>query len=258
MNTSIIAKNIIRSSEEFLKDRKIKDLVIGLSLVGIEFDNGFIGLSYVHRDELMPECGAFGFAQNVIGMSAFETANWLVDEENSLKKSIASAVLCAGSQAQEIMNDNNPDKMFNIDFQKGDKVGMIGYIKPVAQAIKNKACEVYIFDNALSAKGITTDIFEAKRQKDLLPQCNKMVITGSSIVNNSIDGILELCSNAKEIVLVGTSTPMYAEAWKNTKVTALAGSLWKNDKKDEIFKIISLAGGIPHLHEYMLKKVMMI
>ena len=82
-----------------------------------------------------------------------------------------------------------------------------------------------------------------------------MIITGSSTINGSIDELLAMCSNAEQIALVGSSTPMFPEAWKETNVLSLAGSWWKNEEKDNLFKAISLGGGIAQVQAYVQKKI---
>ncbi|MBE6895456.1 MAG: hypothetical protein E7483_07695, partial [Ruminococcaceae bacterium] len=64
--------------------------------------------------------------------------------------------------------------------------------------------------------------------------------------------------NATEIAMVGSSTPMFAKGWEDTKVTSLSGSWWKNENKEEIFKAISCGSGIMELHPYMIKKALYI
>ena len=93
-----------------------------------------------------------------------------------------------------------------------------------------------------------------EEQSRLLPACDIVILSGTTLINQSLEQLLEWCAKAREIVLVGSSTPMYPEAFKGTGVTRLAGSWWDSEKKDEIFKKISLAGGIRHLSETMIKK----
>ena len=84
------------------------------------------------------------------------------------------------------------------------------------------------------------------------------IVLGVSIgatINGSIDGLLEMCPNASQIALVGSSTPMFPEGWKDTRVTALAGSWWPSERKDEIFRIISQGGGIAQLRQIIQHKI---
>jgi uncharacterized protein (DUF4213/DUF364 family) len=66
---------------------------------------------------------------------------------------------------------------------------------------------------------------------------------------------LELCAKAREIVLLGPSTPMFPAGYQGSTITHLAGSIWANEHKHEIFRSISLTGGIGAIEKYMHKKL---
>lgn len=253
-NNSKIARRIVEAAIPYLKGKTVTDLAVGLSLITCQLSDGAVGLSYVLRYGLPPQCSAFGFAQSVIGRPAEEIARWLVTGQDNVQRSIGCSVLTAASQELNIPDDNDPDKRFGIEFNEGDTVGMIGLIGPVAQMLEKKVKKLIIFDESVSAFGENAKVCKMEQQPLLLPKCNKMIITGSSIINGSIDGLLEMCSNAEEIAMVGSSTPMFREAWKDTKVTRLAGAWWKRECKDEIFKVVSLSGGIAHLKGYIIHK----
>ena len=48
---------------------------------------------------------------------------------------------------------------------------------------------------------------------------------------------------------------MYPEAWKGANVVSLAGAWWPSDKKEEVFRTISLGGGIAQLRPYIQHKI---
>ena len=258
MNESLVVKNIIKAAQPYLEGKTVKDIVVGISLISCQLSDGSVGVSYVLRHGLPPACSAFAYAKNAIGKPAAEIAAWLMEKDDYIGRSIGSCVLGAASQQLSIPDDNNPDKMFGIDFNSEDTVGMIGLIGPVAKALQSKVKEVIVFDESVSAFGGNVSIYPMERQAELLPKCNKMIITGSSTINGSIDGLLEMCSNATEIAMVGSSTPMYPLGWADTKVTSLSGSWWRNENKEEIFKSISCGGGVMELAPYMLKKALYI
>lgn len=258
MNESVVVKNVLTAAKPYLEDKTVKDLVVGISLISCQLSDGSVGVSYVLRHGLPPGCSAFAYAKQAIGKPAAEIAVWLAEKEDYIGRSIGSAVLSAASQQIDIPDDDNPDKMFGIDFAAEDTVGMIGMIGPVAKALQSRVKEVIVFDESVSAFGGNVSIHPMSEQPLLLPKCSKMIITGSSTINGSIDGLLAMCPNATEIAMVGSSTPMFPQGWAGTKVTSLSGSWWKNEAKEEIFKAISCGSGIMELQPYMLKKALVI
>jgi len=230
--------------------------VVGISLIACQLSDGTVGVSYVLRHGLPPACSAFAYAKTAIGKPALEVAAWLMEKDDYVGRSIGSSVLSAASQALDIPDDNDPDRMFGIEFGSEDTVGMIGLIGPVAKALQSRVKELIVFDESVSAFGGNVSIESMEKQPELLPRCNKMIITGSSTINGSVDSLLEMCTNAAEIAMVGSSTPMYPQGWADTKVTSLSGSWWKNENKEEIFRIISRGGGIMELQAYMIKKAL--
>jgi len=255
MNQSVVAKNVLEAAKPYLKDKTVVDLVVGISLIACQLSDGSVGVSYVLRYNLPPSCSAFAYAKQAIGKSAEEVAGWLVEKEDCLGRAIGSSVLTAASQQVDIPDDDDKERLFGLDFTSEDIVGMIGMIGPVAKVIEKKVKKLIIFDESVSACGGNMEVCPMEKQPEILPTCTKMIITGTSVINGSIDGLLDMCKNATEIAMVGSSTPMYSQGFAGTNITRLAGSWWKNDNKDEIFRAISQGAGIMEISPYMLKKV---
>lgn len=74
-----------------------------------------------------------------------------------------------------------------------------------------------------------------------LPRCDVVVITATSVINHSIDEVISYCENAKEVCIVGPSTPLCPEVFRKYNVTLLAGSVVKNPGL--ILQIVSQGGG---------------
>ena len=147
------------------------------------------------------------------------------------------------------------DTIFGIE--SGDTVGMVGYIPPVAKKLAQNAKRMIIFDHGAWLEG-DPDVEPTERQSLLLPECDIVVLTGTTTVNGTIDSLLAMCPKAREIVLVGTSTPMFPEGFRGSGVTRLAGAWWKNEDKEAIFKKVTLAGGIRSLSPHMIMKMALV
>lgn len=252
----MIMKKVLAAAKPYLAQKTISDLVVGLSLMACQLDNNDIGLSYVMGENLRGGCWDFAFFQDIIGRPALEVANYIISGDNDLQRALGAAVLTAASSGQPLPEDNIKDLPFGVKLSSDDIVGMVGYIKPVAREISKSVKKLIVFDRGKALDTEDSLLFSMTKQKELLPQCDLVIITGTATINGTIDSLLELCPRAREIIILGPSTPMYARGWQDSSVTRLAGSTWDKNHKDEIFKRISLAGGIASIRQYMHKKVM--
>ena len=255
MENTSVKHRILEAAKPYLENLTVKDLVVGISLIAVQLSNEAVGVSYVLRYGLPPECAAFGYARNAIGMSAWDVAKWSVEGKDNVGRSIGGAVLSAASQQLDIADDTDEKCHYGMEITEEDVVGMIGFIKPVAKTLSSQVKKLYVFDEGVSLYEGTIHVCGMDQQPVLLPECTKMIITGSSTINGSIDGLLEMCPNAKQIAIVGSSTPMFPEGWKDTGVTTLAGSWWPSERKEDIFRIISQGGGIAQLRSIILHKI---
>jgi uncharacterized protein (DUF4213/DUF364 family) len=255
MEKTSVKYRVLEAARPYLENLTVKDLVVGISLIAVQLNDESVGVSYVLRYALPPECGAFGYARNAIGMSAWDVARWTVEGEDNVARSIGGAVLSAASQQLPIADDTDDKCRYGMEITAEDTVGMIGFIKPVAKVLEKQVKKLYVFDEGVSLYEGNMRVCGMDQQPVLLPECTKMIITGSSTINGSIDGLLEMCCNATQIALVGSSTPMFPEGWKDTKVTSLAGAWWPKERKEDIFRIISQGGGIAQLRQIIQHKI---
>ena len=253
----MLIENVFQAAEPLLRDRIVTDAVLGLSLTAAELDQCDIGVSYVLRDRLPAGCSIFGFAQHIIGQPALDVARLVLEGRDDAQRGVGMAVITAATRALNLPDEPDTANPFGLQARAADKVGMIGYIPPVVDQLARLKAHVYIFDKGLTVNGGdgATQVMDMSQQAEILPMCDLMIITGTTLINGSIDHLLELCQNAREIVLVGASTPMLTKAFKGSGVTALAGSWWDSNFKNEMFKKLSLSCGISHLKKMMIKKL---
>ena len=251
----MIMEKVLASAVEHLAGKTVRDLVVGISLTACELDSGEVGVSYVLRDSLPNGCSVFPYAQEVTGKPACEIAEWIVSGKDDLQRGIADAVLSAASHSLEIPDDTDaPERPFGMEVTPDDTVGMIGLIWPVAEKLGRLAGRMIVFDEGLALHGGDSMIYPSAEQPRLLPECDIVVLSGTTVINQSIDYLLSMCVKSREIVMVGASTPMFPKGWTGSRVTRLAGSWWNNARKNEIFRTISLGGGIRQLQNFVTLK----
>lgn len=251
----MVNEQIFAAAKSCLKGKTVTDLVVGISLIAVELDHKYVGVAYTLRETLGGGCSIFPYASEAIGKSAEEVGSWFVNGSDDVQRGIGNAVLNAASQDLSLEDCGDKSHPFGIEVSRGDTVGMIGMIKPVVKMLEPTGCKFIIFDKGKSCGGNSGEnIYPMSKQETLLPLCSVVFLSGTTTINNSIDGLLSMCKYARDIVMVGASTPMYPEGFKNTNVSILAGSWWQEKDKEDIFKAISLASGMQTLSKYMVKK----
>lgn len=119
---------------------------------------------------------------------------------------------------------------------------LVGWFCPLVWKYQ-KAKEFYIFerDPLSCVPSGTARRMDSETAYEILPKCTKVVLTGTSFINKTADRLLAACKNAKEIILVGTSTPMCPEVLKEYGVTVLAGT--QITDAEQMLRIVAEGGG---------------
>jgi hypothetical protein len=215
-------------------ERKISDIRIGVGYTGVLLDDGSCGVSYTFRNDLGPRCGVIENAGTLTGMRAGDAAEWSMDI-NLAKASVGIATINAILR-NTLKGYSAVNAIDEMRISKGDTVGMVGYFHPVVSRFSGIA-RFYVFDRNLTAPEIYPDWSE----NILLPQCDVVIITGTTLINKTIDHVLSLCKKAREIVLMGSSVCMVPEVFRQHGITVLAGS--KITDAQKTLAIISQGGG---------------
>lgn len=247
----MLIEKILQEARPYLRQRNIKDVVVGVSLIAVQLDDGSVGISYVLRENLPGGCSVFPYVREIVGAKAEEIGKWAVSGAEDLKRSIGNAVLNAAAQQQELPDCGGRDQPFGLRLNGGETVGMVGMIGPAVKMLAPWNCKWIIFDNARKGQ---EGIFPTERQEELLPTCDIVFLSGTTTINGTIDQLLSWCRDDCQIVMIGSSTPMYPTAFADTNIRILAGAFGDRTKKEQIFRLISLASGMDGLRGCMDKK----
>lgn len=219
-----------------VQSRKVLDVRAGLGYTCVMLEDGACGLAYTFRNELGSHCEILDIAGKLIGMSADKIIPW-VKENDRLKAAIGlAAVNAAINDSGKDWETGNVANAFAL--HESDTFGMVGEFNPILSKIKSMTKNIYVFEqNVPEGSGL----YPADKIPYFLPKCDSVVITATSIINHTLDEVVSFCENAKEVCLVGPSTPLCPEIFKNYNITLLAGSVVKNPEL--ILQIVSQGGG---------------
>jgi uncharacterized protein len=231
--------NIQEKILHFLKDRNweepVREVRIGLGYTAVQLESDNTGLAYTFRQDLPPGCSVFSGLRPLAGRKIGELFPLLCSEEK-LEASVGLASVNA------LVNHQVPgalagDVLDFVSIQPQDEVGMVGFFSPMIPVLQGKAKRLHIFER-WEQPGL---ILPEEAAYDLLPKCQIVLITSTTIINKTLDPLLKAAGSCREVVLIGASTPFLKEAFEDTPVTMLSGV--EVTDPDKLLQVISEGGG---------------
>jgi len=233
---------------EFLKKElddisgvKVEDVRVGLVYTGVLISTGHGGLAYNPIHEYSG-CPSLSIAGEISGSPASEVMMMALSR-NLIEASIGVATINALSQlAFEI----HPERytFSNIDvldlIRRGDRVSMIGYFGPLIPKILKRTGEVYILEKRRVSDNRVRFISPSE-MSGIIGSSDVILISGSTLVNKTIDEILRFGGGAREIVLLGPTASVIPHPLFERGVTAVMGVRIKDPRA--MLRVISEAGG---------------
>lgn len=241
-----IRQKIKKASLELAGDVFIRDVRIGLVYTAVLLDNGQLGVAYTFRGDSKAGCSVFKGFRPLVGKKASEILVMLDSTDR-----VESAVALATSNALSNIMNQDPlegDTLEYLDIHPEDNVAMVGYFAPLVPLLKKRAGSLKIFEQIDLA---TDDLLPEKDLYRQLPHCQVAVITSTSIVNHTIDAVLNAARTCREVVLLGASTPILPEVFADTPVKILSGVVVTDN--EEIMRIVSEGGGMRLFKNYIRK-----
>lgn len=217
--------------------RKIEDVRIGLGYTAVLLDNGSCGLAYTFRNELGYCCCILKEAGQIKGLKCGDVIQWVKDA-NLARTAVGLATINA--LIQEDVKDYKCGNIFNnLQLTPENILGVIGDFGPFLKNIRKQVKDMYVFEKKVHK--IQGYMYPAELTDKYLPKCDVVIITSTSILNKTFEDIIKKCKNAREIILIGPSTPLYPELFKKYNVTYLAGVVVC--KAEQVLDIVSQGGG---------------
>jgi len=117
----------------------------------------------------------------------------------------------------------------DINIQRHDVIGMVGYFPPLVRKV-----------NAMGNKLIVVELKEELTQKfsnweitldtSKLMECNKIICTSTSLINNTLDNILSFTRDAEKFALIGPTAGFLPDPIFHKKVDLVGGSIVCNSE----------------------------
>ena len=179
------------------------DLDDSRSAIAVKLDPGeFIDRSPIHLARLYGKSQAW---QRAAGFSAINAISQFLLRHSGLELPPSPSTLDMLSLADD------------------DRVGMVGYFPPLVRAIVNAGTPLTVVELDPAWLDQEQPGVELTPDPSRLSGCNKVLITGTTLINHTLDGILEHCRHAREIIVLGPTTSCLPDPLFTRGVTVVAG-----------------------------------
>jgi len=190
---------------------EIADITIGRIYAAVTLKSGNLGLAHfegghgANRTQPQPAPGDPGGLEEVLSRLGGTDP-------------YVSAIGCAAAAALAAAKTDifpEGDVLDRLAVLPGDRVVMVGGF-PIESDLRKRGADLLVYDRS---RGIG----DMGKLPKSLNDADLVVITATAIINNTIDEILERIHHARETVILGPSTILVPEAFRDTPVTGLFG-----------------------------------
>jgi len=240
----------------------VSDVRIGLYLSAVKLSNNNYGVagSLLSNDIISEkknrDFGAFTPNQ-IIGQKVIDLLE--TEKESNIIATLKIAVLNALSYTfleygnYKILKHTDPVDL--IDLNQNKTITIVGAFQSYINKISQTNNTLYVLEykeDALSEVQ-KKHFVPASLYKEVIPQSDIVVITGSTLVNNTIDKLLEAVKTGTQTIVTGPSGNILPDVLFNNKVTHIGATRIRNF--DNLFSIVGEGGAGYHLFKYGAEKI---
>jgi uncharacterized protein (DUF4213/DUF364 family) len=262
MMASVVADTIDIITEKSpipLQNIRVDDLVIGIFFTGVKLSTGHGGVASTPRGEIpeavccptsaarMPQAG------NLEDRPISEILKYSLDA-NVLKSAVGVATLNALSrlilEAMDVRDYpmiKDKDGFDLLRIQPNESVSIIGAFGPYIRRLKMMGNPFFIIEkNPLTLRPDEMQYFIPESEmRSALEKSDVVIMTGTTIVNHTIDTILSLIKNGIRAAMIGPTASMIPDAFFQRGVHVMAGVRILDT--DLMIKILKQGGSAFHL-----------
>lgn len=193
--------------------------------MALALEGGAAGLSYL----LLPEQSAAGYRalepQSLIGARPEEYAA-AFDGDDPLQNMLGLAAINAICQQVMRLSGAVPgaavDSLGLMQIEDGDRVGMVGFFPPLLKYLHKSKAELIIVEKNRQMIERYPD-FHVTLEVSELRSCNKILCTSATLLNDTLDEVLQHCPAAQHISVLGPTAGYFPDPLFARGVHVLGG-----------------------------------
>jgi uncharacterized protein (DUF4213/DUF364 family) len=248
----------------------VERAVVGLFFTGVKLDTGVAGACATPLRSI-PEavcCPSSVMAMPFPGKLRGRLARDLLNETEAtsgIRRAVGVATMNAlAAMCWERRATPDVDLQIGVDaydaanIQPGERVVVVGAFVPFLKALKRagQTFTVLEMDPATLKPDELAHFRPAEQASQVVPEADVMLITGTTLLNDTLENLLKLCRPDTRIVLVGPTVGLYPDAFLRRGADVLGGV--RITAPDAFLDVLAEGGSGYHFFGRSAEKVVLV
>ena len=192
----------------------------------ILLEDGTVGVFFVSLSPEIKEIGEKTGTSKFIGMNPMLLAK-MFGSSDIFEKTLGFGAINAISQyifkKSNFSFDFTTDSLGLLNLRHGDNPGMVGFFPPLVKKINEMKLDLIIIEKKSHLVKKTAN-WEVTLDPRRLTTCNKVLITSTTVLNETLDEVLKFCAQAEKISIIGPTAGFFPDPLFSRGVNIVGGT----------------------------------
>lgn len=237
LQTNEIAGRLHRDLREQSRRFAVEEVRIGGSYVAVVLAGGRIGLAARLKEAIGAEIEPQRTSSRFSGRSADLLLDRLVHGTGAVERALGLAT--ANALIHIPVPKTEEDTIGLMRLRPGESVAMVGLFRPIVPRVEATGARLSVVERDTPGK----------ERRNILGACDVAIITATTLLNGTLEEVLNELRRPRHVALIGPSTPLCEAAFRGTPVTHLGGSAIADAAA--VLKVIAEGGGTPAMRPFL-------
>lgn len=215
----------------------VEDVRIGASYVAVVLAGDRVGLAARLKEAVGAEIEPRHAAGRYRNKSADTLLDFLARGTGAVERALGLAA--ANALIHPAVPGEESDTIDLMGLRPGERVAMVGLFSPIVPRIEATGVRLTVIER---------DTPEGERRR-ALGSCDVAIVTATTLLNGTLEGILGELGRPRHVALIGPSTPLCEKIFRDTPVTHLGGSAVADSAR--VLEVVARGGGTPEMRPWL-------